>query len=212
MFNLLLKLTENDKRMIFAILLIVILLFVLCGYIGMLIVRLMKWQGKKIDHLCHDVVVTKVITDKKHLLAYGKKKNWRLFFAQAVIPIIIMSAAIALLLIYDAVKHDFSYNPFDSEKGFGSLFFQFELTDQYVSWWIFALRTIRVSKYPTFSINNWCGYLFCPAMIVGGIWYLIVVGSFMARGIRLRKLCTSVFEKTLEGYNQNTGSPNNPII
>ena len=81
--NLLVQLTENDKIFISALLLVIILLFVICGFIGMWIVRLMKWQGKKMDTLVHDVVVTKVITNKKHLGQYGRKKNWRLFFFQS---------------------------------------------------------------------------------------------------------------------------------
>lgn len=45
--NLLVQFTENDKRLLVAILLVLILIFVLAGYIGMLITRLMKWQEKR---------------------------------------------------------------------------------------------------------------------------------------------------------------------
>ena len=64
--NILVSLSENDKRLIFALLLVFILVFVLIGYIGFLITRVMKWQGKKLDHVVADPVVTRVITDKKH--------------------------------------------------------------------------------------------------------------------------------------------------
>ena len=65
----LISLSEGDKRLIFSILLIVIVLLVLIALLGYVLVRIMKWQGKKMDTLIHDVVVYKVITDKKHLIS-----------------------------------------------------------------------------------------------------------------------------------------------
>ena len=41
-------------------------------------------------------------------------------------------------------------------------------------------------------------------MIVGGLWYLIALQSLISRTIRMYQLSTSAFEKTLEGFNQNT--------
>ena len=58
----LISLSENDKRLIFALLLVLILVFVVIGYLGYLVTRLMKWQGKKLDSLVADPVVTHVIT------------------------------------------------------------------------------------------------------------------------------------------------------
>lgn len=200
--NLLVQFTENDKRFFLALALIIILLFVICGYIGMLIVRTMKWQGKKIDTLVHDAVVTKVVTNRKHLLAYGRKKNWRCFFEQARIPLLICIADIAFLLIYDAIKKDFSYNPFSMDKGFGSLFFTFE-EDGFMSWWIFAFKKYKVTHYPTFIPEAWPGYIFCPIIIIAGVWYLVTVQCLISRTIRLQKLSKTIFEKSLEGYNQN---------
>ena len=70
MLKILFKLTENDKRVILAILLLVILVFVIIGFIGSIIVRVMKYQGKKLDTMCHDAVVAKVIKDEKHFKFY----------------------------------------------------------------------------------------------------------------------------------------------
>ena len=67
-FHTLVTLSENDKRMIFSILLIVILLLVLIGVLGYALFRIMKWQSRKMDTLIHDVVVYKVITDKNDIL------------------------------------------------------------------------------------------------------------------------------------------------
>ena len=74
--SFLISLSENDKRLIFALFIILILVFVLIGYIGFLITKVMKWQGKKLDSLVADPVVTHVITNKKHFFRYARKKNW----------------------------------------------------------------------------------------------------------------------------------------
>ena len=76
---ILLSLSESDKRLIFAILLGLVLVIFIIGYLGFLLTRLMKWQAKKMDSLVHDAVKLKVITDKNHLIKYGRKKNWNLF-------------------------------------------------------------------------------------------------------------------------------------
>ena len=48
--------------------LIVVIVFI--GLLGYILFRIMKWQSKKMDSLVHDVVVTRVITDKKAFIKY----------------------------------------------------------------------------------------------------------------------------------------------
>ena len=72
--NVLLTLSDNDKRIIFSLLLIFVVVIVLIGLLGYILYRIMRWQSKKMDHLVHDVVVTKVITDKKAFIKYGRYK------------------------------------------------------------------------------------------------------------------------------------------
>ena len=69
-FNLLIKLTENDKRVIIALLFAIILLFVIIGLLGSLIVRTMKWQGKKCDTLVSDVVTNHIVKTPHQLLLF----------------------------------------------------------------------------------------------------------------------------------------------
>ena len=97
--NILLALSENDKSLILALLLVLILFFVLIGYLGMLIIKVMKWQGRRLDSEVADVLVTRVITDRKHFMPYARKKNWRIFFKDAFIPILIMAVARAKKLL-----------------------------------------------------------------------------------------------------------------
>ena len=202
--NLLISLSENDKRLIFAILIIFVLVFVLIGYIGFVVTRIMKWQGKKMDTLVADAVVTRVITNKRHFLRYARKKNWRLFFKQAYIPIIILFVGAIVLIIRDAIYHDFSYNPFNKETGFGSILF---LWDFSVCFKVEGVSLIvnwpELVNTPHLVLDAWGGYVFGTFMIVGGVWYFLALQSLISRTIRMYSLSTSAFEKSLEGYNQN---------
>ncbi len=207
--NILISLTENDKRLIVALLLVIILVFVLIGYIGMIITRVMKWQGKKMDNLVHDVVITKVITDKKHFIRYGRKKNWRTFFKQAWKPIIIMAVGIIVLLIRNMIYRDFSYNVFDYKKtGFNTLLFLWDFSSKDIYADIFGMKVLAkmppLLNTPHFELEAWTSYIFMPCMIVGGCWYLVALQSLIARTIKLFKLSHSVFDKSLDGYNQNS--------
>ena len=201
----LISLSENDKRLIFALLIVLILVFVLIGYIGFLITKLMKWQGKKLDTLVADPVVTRVITTKRHFIRYARKKNWRLFFKQSAIAIVILIIGATTLILRDAIMKDFSYNVFDYEKtGFNTILFLWDFSDcikrdgiSLVLNWPVLINT------PHFSVDAIVSYVFMSSMIVGGIWYLIALQSLISRTIRMYVLSTKAFEKTLEGFNQN---------
>lgn len=215
--SVLIKLSESDKRIIFALLLVFILLFVLIGFIGMLITRLMKWQGKKMDTLVHDAVVSKVITDKKHLRSYGRKKNWREFYRSAIIPFLLIVLSFIVLLINDLIINDFSYNVFDYKKtGFTTLLFLWDFSDPNIYIKFFGLTIIGnfppLLNTPHFEVSAIGSYIFAPLFIVGTVWYLIAVQCLIARSYRLYKIVHSVFEKTLEGYKQNDFSNVDPNI
>ena len=204
MFNVFISLSENDKRLIFAILLVLILVIVLIGYIGFLVTRVMKWQGKKLDTLVADAVVTRVITDKHHFIRYARKKNWRLFFKQSYIAILLMIFAVVMLIIRDAVYKDFSYNPFNKDNGFGSLLFLWDFSVCFKKEGIsLVVNWPKLVNTPHFVLDAWGGYLFVIFITIGGIWYLVALQSLIARTLRMYKLSTTAFEKTLEGFNQN---------
>ena len=210
--NFLISLSENDKRLIFALLIILILVFVLIGYIGFLITKVMKWQGKKLDSIVADPIVTHVITKKGPFFRYARKKNWRLFFKQSYIGVLIMITGGLTLLIRDAVMKDFAYNVFDYEKtGFGTLLFLWDFSKCFQPQGASILfNWPTLINTPHFSVDAIVSYVFVTCMIVGGIWYLIALQSLVARTIRMYQLSTKVFEKSLEGFNQNVQYKNNP--
>ena len=202
--NFLIALSENDKRLIFAILIVLILVFVLIGYIGFLVTKVMKWQGKKLDTIVADPVVTRVITDKRHFIRYARKKNWRLFFKQSYIAILILLFAGIILIVRDAIYQDFTYNPFNKDTGFGSLLFLWDFSVCFRREGIsLILNWPALVNTPHFVLDAWGGYLFTVSLIVGGIWYIIALQALIARTIRMYQLSTTAFEKNLDGFNQN---------
>ena len=207
---LLIKLTENDKRIIIAIFLILILIFVLIGVIGSLIVRTMKWQGKKCDTLVSDVVTNHIVTTPFQLRLYARKKNSRYFIKQAWIPILLILVGVLTIIIRDAVKQDWTYNPFNINDGFGTLFFVWDFENAPRTT-IFGFTLISdwppFANEPHFEQAAIISYIAVPLVIIGGIWYLGVAQAYLARTIRAYQLSKKVFEKSLDNFDQNTPTP-----
>ena len=204
-FHTLISLSENDKRMIFSILLIVILLLVLIGVLGYALFRIMKWQSRKMDTLIHDVVVYKIITDKKHLIRYGRSKNWALFFKQAYIPLIIIAVGAIVWIVRDIINNSWTYNPFSTVDGFGTLFWTWKYSGEFTGSSIDFIRfqIIVLDNTPHVVAEAWAGYIIGPCFIVGGLWYVIAASSLLARSFILQKRSREIFEKSLVGYRQN---------
>ena len=200
----LISLSEGDKRLIFSILLIVIVLLVLIALLGYVLVRIMKWQGKKMDTLIHDVVVYKVITDKKHLISYGRKKNWALFFKQAYIPFTIIVLGILMLIIRCSITGDWQYHLFSTENGFGTIFWTWRASGEFTGseYDLVRFQKIVLDNTPHLVGDAWASYIAGPCFFIGGTWYFIVIMSLLARTIKLYKRSKEVFEKSLDGFNQ----------
>ena len=211
--TILISLSENDKRLIFALLIVVIILLALIGYLSYLLVKLIKWQGKKIETLTADAVNTKVIIDPKHLRRYGRKKNWALFFKQAVPPIIIALVGAIVLIIRNSVYNDFSYDIFNTENGFGSIFFTWKLSGDLTGTNMDLIRfnIIVVDNYPHLELDAWAAYISAPCFLVAGLWYFLVASSLLGRTIHLQVVSRTKFEKEIqEIYKINTPPQNNP--
>ena len=209
MFNMLIPtlvtLSENDKRLIFSLLIIVIVILVFIGFLGYLLVRIMKWQSKKMDTLIHDVVVYNVITDRKHLIRYGRSKNWALFFKQAYIPLLIILVGVIVIIVRNIVYNDWSYNPFSTVDGFGTVFWTWKATGEFSGsqYDIIRFQLIALDNTPHLVAEAWAGYVAGPCFLVGGLWYLITVSSLLSRTALLYKRSREVFEKSLDGFHQN---------
>ena len=222
MINILISLSETDKRVLIALCFLLIFLFVVAGYIGLLISRIMKHQGKKMDTMMHDIVITRVVTNKKDFIKVARKKNWRYFFKTAWIPLIILVFAFVLLLIAGSV-YDFEYNIFDHGQkiineegqiyyqggyGFTTLFFipdwqSATHTDFFGMFEIITSWPTQMLNEPHFSVDALFSYFFVPIFLVGAIWYLIDLQALLARTIKMYQLSDSIYNKNLENFNLN---------
>ena len=171
----LIQLTENDKRIIFALCIAIILLFVVIGLLGSLVVRTMKWQAKKCDTLVSDVVTNHIITTPHQLRVYARKKNRRHFLKQAWIPMILMIVGVLIIVIRDAVLNNWAYNPFNINDGFGTLLFIWKLDynnpDNYTI--IFGVKILAkwiLINEPHFEVSALCSYIAIPLAVVGALW------------------------------------------
>ena len=213
--NLLIKLSENDKRIIIALCLAIIIVFVLIGLLGSLVIRTMKWQGKKCDELINEVVINRIVTTPKELKSYARKKNSRCFIKQAWIPIVLIATGVLLLIIHNAAFNNWSYNPFSTGDGFGSLFFVWDFGDANSYHSFFGIKLLYkwppLINSPHFETKAIFAYIAIPCMIVGAVWYFVAAQAYLARTIRAHKLARTVFDKSLDNYNQNTPIQNTPI-
>ena len=216
MNNLLIQLTDNDKRLIICLLLIFILVFVLAGFVGLLVQKIMRFQGKRADDMLFNVVKTGVITKPSKLRSYGYRKNVQLFFKQVWIPICIMLFGTITYFICSASYgylinlHD--YGPsIDGEivtsggEGWTTLFFVWDLKNP-MHGIFFGMNIISgfplLSK-PHFEVVAIPSYIFFFTMVIGGIWYFVAVQAYIARGYRIWKLSKTVFNKSLENVTGN---------
>ena len=205
--NALIQLTENDKRILIVLLLVLILIFVIVGYIGVLITRVMKWQGKRMDNMMHDIVITRVVTDPKSFKRVARKKNWRYFYKTAWIPLLIIVLAVALYLIALSTNN-WNYDLFDYQKsGFNTLFFVYDFSDPNIYTNIFGLTVLAswppLVNTPHFETEAIFSYFIVPIFICGVIWYLIDLQCLISRTIRIHQLADSIYSKNLSDFNIN---------
>lgn len=199
--SLLIKLTENDKRIIFILLAVFIVVLVLIGYIGWLITKIMKWQGKKINNYVTDAVVTGVITDEKSFRRYAKKKNLVVFYRQARIPALIL---LATILFYVIVSLFLGFkNPFDYHTGFATLLFVWDFSTVISvpeSGVGLLLNWPAVLNSPHVTADAWVSYVFVPLLVISSCWYLFTVQGFIARYLQITKLGQKIFGDRIESF------------
>lgn len=201
----LVKLTENDKRLLIALFIVFILIFVLIGYLVKLTKRIMKRQGKTVDTFMYDMVRFKIVKTTKHFRKVANKKSIRYFYKKSWVPVLLMFIASLTVFIFCLVKEQKSISfLFSTENGFGSLFYTFDWANMPKA--EFFGMTLPcdwppVLNTPHFVYNDiyaWISYITVPLFFVGAIWYLVNVQAFIARAYRIIKMSKDVFSKDLD--------------
>lgn len=207
-----LKLTENDKRVIFILLAVIIFLLVIIAFIGYLVTRVMRWQGKQINHYVTDAVITGVITNEDDFKRYAKKKNLLVFYKQARIPALIFVIAIIFYIVASSAT-SFT-NPFDHHTGFGTLLFIWDFSTIITkpeSGMGLLLNWPQLINTPHVTGDAWISYIFVPLALVGGLWYLYTVQAYIARYLQIKKLSQKIFNEAIENFTANTNVPTQPV-
>ena len=99
--NFLIQLTEKDKRILIALCIILILLFVLIAYIGQGIKALMKKYAKGIDGYMYELCNAKLVTNAKEFRAQVFKKESRVLYSSTrwIFRIFFLFTIVRLLVI-----------------------------------------------------------------------------------------------------------------
>ena len=213
----LIELSENDKRLLIALLLLVFLVLVLIGWITHKIKKRMRIQGKKVDDYMYDMVKAKVIKDSKHFKKVAFKKSNMLLYHQARIPILILAIAwiiIGIFCIFDRpsnLKFLFSL-----EEGFSTLFFHFDGANTPKNTFFGLnlpcdwppIKEILVNGQVIKCVPHalwtnprwWISILTVPCLLVGTIWYLICAQAHLSRMYRIFVSSRTVFQKNLDEF------------
>lgn len=208
---ILISLSENDKRVLIGICIAIILIIVLIGILGSLVIKMMKYQGKKCDTLVADVVTARLIKSPAQLRKYARKKNVRYFIKQAWLPLLLVIIGVGTLFAHNIINEDWSYNPFNMTDGFGTLLYTWDFNDPDMWTTIFGLRVIAdwppIVTRPHFVMEAIYSYGFVIFTFIGGIWYLVVSQAYLARTIRAGTLSRKLFEKSLDNFDLTAPAP-----
>lgn len=201
------SMSENDRKLLIVLMVLLILVFILLGLLGMLIRFVMIQQGKRMDYYMHDPVVYRVIADPEHFKKYGFIQNNRLFYHQAIPPFIIALLSLLFYIVYGAITKEWTADYFGR---FSTLFFRFDWANEsnFATFWGVkllakwpSLVTDQWGGAPTFVPAYWASYILVPLWLVASIYYLVDVQAYIARSITISRRASTVYEKSLEGYN-----------
>lgn len=201
----LVKLTENDKRILISIAIIFILLLVLIGLLVNFVRKIMKRQGRVVDTFMYDLVRYKVVKTTKHFRKVANKKSFRYFYKKTKVPFLLMIMASLIVFLFCLITKENNIDfLFSYEKGFNSLFYIFDWKN--IPKNNFFGLTIpcdwpSLLNKPHFIYNDayaWISYIAVPLFIIGSLWFMVNVQAYIARKIRIIKMSRDVFSKDLD--------------
>lgn len=210
-FMFLLKLTENDKRMILMFVLLIIAALSLLILLALLIEKIGKSQAKRIDTLMHDVVVTGVVDSKKKFIRIALKKSKIYFYRHARIPMLILFcwgiSTLIFCLTYPGATFGGLYTDYE-KYGLATIFTIYDLENpimtDFFGWFEIVTGYGDPISTPHFSVDALFAYISIPVFFVGGIWLLIDIQGMLARAIRTFRLANKIYSKNLDNVKYNS--------
>ena len=204
--NFLIQLTEKDKRLLIALFIILILIFVLVAYIGQGIKALMKNYAKGIDGYMHELCSAKLIDNSKDFKKQVYKRETKVLYQKTrwIFRAFILSMAgfIAYSLI---VKPGGDNTPFAYVgKSLKALWFDFDWPKaEFFGIKNFPVDWPKVSRYPSpeFTIPALVSYAMLIIWIATFICLFTSTLRFIARINRARVKSEEVFTRSLDDAN-----------
>lgn len=205
MINLLIQLSESDKRVLIAFCLVFIIVLILFGYLVKLIKYLVKKQGDYVDNSMYDLLDANIIEDKKHFRKVSWEKNRRKFYFEVRLPFAIMVFSLLIIIFYQCfVGFDFAFiAKYNNEL---SLKLNWDNTTTMLLGFIPALENWpTIDKVPVFHFNEieaWLTYIFDLGMIYGSIHFILCSISFLSRNIRTITVANEYFKKDIKALKE----------
>ncbi len=205
--NFLIQLTEKDKRIIIALLIIFIIVFVLIAYIGNGIKALMRRYGKGIDGYMYKLCDAGLVTNPKQFYAQVYNKETRKLYFSTKWLFRIFFIALGLFLIYGFwIKP-----PVEGEATFAfvaenlkKLKIVFETpTGKFFFFENFPIDFPRIVSWPTpeWNLPSITTYIMLIITIVTFIGVSNATLKFMARLSRARTKGKEAFTQSLDNAN-----------
>ncbi len=199
------KFLDVSWKVILVIFLVVIAFFILFGLIGRLIEIIMQKQGKGVDHDMGNLVLSKVVDNKKDFKKIATYKSRKRFLKASITPLIILLIAFLIWIVYACAINNFSQSIFNRETGIMSLFYELDFSSiEYyppfgIAW--DKLVWIKPTPFTDARITNYFIFLF---LITGVIWYLVVTQAYVARMFRINKLSKTIYSMNLDNVDLQT--------
>ena len=200
MINFLVKLSESDKRVLIALCLVFIILFVIVGYLVKLIRYIIRKKADFVENSMYDLLDANVIEDKKHFRKVSWKKNRVRFYFDARVPVIFILLSLFIILLYMCVVgFDISFI-IDYNKELKFTLDWSETGDILLGFIPVLAEWPKVVDIPTFHFDRfdaWLVYIFDIGMIYGLIHFFLCSTFFLARNIRTITVANEYFKKDL---------------
>lgn len=196
-----LEMSESDRKLLVALLVVFVVLLFLAGFIGMLIRYVSNKMGDRIINDIAEPIKYHILPNEKAAMKYAKIKNARLFVKQATPGLLALIAILALWIINSlfTLNHGgFTTNHFGIAS---ELLFKFDFVWQKNALGVYSLMAINKVHNPTFEIAHWASYIIVIIIILACIYLIIVAQAYLARGQEMRKTIRNAYKKSLDGFN-----------
>ena len=199
--NFLIKLTERDKRIVVALLIVFIVAFVLIAYIGNGIRALMRRYSKGIDSYMHKLCSAELVTNPRQFFAQVfKKETKRLYFSTRWVLRIFMVSFVLFYIYAASVQGDGPMFAFVGER-LNDLKIIFEVPKgEFFGISNFPIDWPRIARgpQPQFTLEGISTYLMFIVTVATIFGITTSTMKFIARLNRAKKKGAEVFTKSLD--------------